>query len=63
MHKRSLLGILEGLKNLGIIAEVEGVYQPRLDQLGVVDQKRRRRQENCERGLVLGPCPEEEDSH
>ncbi len=28
MHKRSLLGILEGLKNLGIIAEVEGVYQP-----------------------------------
>lgn len=33
MHKRSLMGILEGLKSLEIIAEVDGIYQP-----GWIDQ-------------------------
>lgn len=28
MHKRSLMGILEGLKGLDIIVEVDGIYQP-----------------------------------
>jgi hypothetical protein len=28
MHKRSLMGILEGLKNLQIIFEDEGYYFP-----------------------------------
>ncbi len=35
MHKRSLMGILEGLKSLEIIAEVDGIYQP-----GWIDQQK-----------------------
>lgn len=36
MHKRSLLGILEGLKSLQIISEEEGYYFP-----GWVDEESR----------------------
>jgi len=28
MHKRSLMGILEGLRNLKIVVEEDGVYYP-----------------------------------